>query len=159
MTSPAVYRSPSTLQLHLKYLETLQRVTKSHKVYASSYDGFQIFIRSTLIKVGSTYTENGDRKAKTGPSLLSTKFFKQQVLYSLSALYSAHKHLQEIIVSNEVFFKIYLNITSYRITKIQQMFVDSINFMVNTYKNINKTIVLYLLLKATVYLHQLSNSF
>ena len=50
ITHSAIYTLPFILHLCYKSLGILQRVTKSHNVHISSYDGFPNFITSTLLR-------------------------------------------------------------------------------------------------------------
>ena len=57
-THPPIYTLPFTLLLCHKPLGELQRLTKSQEVHISSDDGFQNFITSTLLKIGSSVSQS-----------------------------------------------------------------------------------------------------
>ena len=69
MSHPAVYELPFNLQLCYKPLGILQRVTKSQQVHISSHGGFQDFITSILLTIGTRVCQSGDRVTEICPSL------------------------------------------------------------------------------------------
>ena len=82
----------------------------------------------------------------------------QKVHISSHAVHSPHKHFQESNVSHEGFFDIHFNCTGY-LSLVQQIFVDSVNFIFHSCNIKNKQICHYSLSKETVKLHQLLTSF